>query len=134
VRDIREVPVFVTDRQRVLETLVAVTTNALEAMESTPINERFLAISLDQPSTDRARIEVRDFGVGIERHQLSRIFAAGITTKTGGSGFGLHLASLAAAELGGAISVASDGPGTGATFTLELPIADARAASAAEAA
>lgn len=39
----------------------------------------------------------------------------------GGHGFGLHSSALAAQELGGSLTVHSDGPGQGATFTLELP-------------
>jgi len=34
----------------------------------------------------------------------------------------LHSGALAAKELGGSITAHSDGPGCGASFTLELPI------------
>jgi signal transduction histidine kinase len=33
----------------------------------------------------------------------------------------LHSGALAAREMGGSLNVHSDGPGHGATFTLELP-------------
>ena len=36
--------------------------------------------------------------------------------------FGLHSAAIAVREMGGALAAHSDGTGTGATFTLELPI------------
>ena len=39
-----------------------------------------------------------------------------------GHGFGLHSGALAAKELGGTLKVRSEGPGAGATFTLELPL------------
>ena len=70
---------------------------------------------------DRVRIAVSDNGVGISPANLARIFAHGFTTKKDGHGFGLHSAGLAAKELGGSLSVHSDGPGQGAAFTLELP-------------
>jgi signal transduction histidine kinase len=53
---------------------------------------------------------------------LSRIFNHGFTTRKTGHGFGLHSGALAARELGGSLSVHSDGPGRGAIFTLELPM------------
>jgi signal transduction histidine kinase len=68
------------------------------------------------------RVSVIDNGVGIAPENLTRIFAHGFTTKSNGHGFGLHGAALAAKEMGGSLSVHSDGGGAGATFTLELPV------------
>ena len=61
----------------------------------------------------RVRISVIDNGVGITRENLTRIFNYGFTTRKHGHGFGLHSSAL---------TVQSDGPGKGATFTLELPL------------
>ena len=130
VLDTAALPELELDRLRLLEILVAVMTNAVEAMRDLPLAERFLVLCLDQPEPDSVRIEIRDFGVGIEEHLLAKVFAAGFTTKDDDGGFGLHLASLAAGELGGSLRVASDGPGTGATFTLEIPVASARRVNA----
>jgi C4-dicarboxylate-specific signal transduction histidine kinase len=69
----------------------------------------------------QALVSMADNGVGIPSENLTRIFSHGFTTKKNGHGFGLHSSSIAAKELGGQLSVASDGPGKGATFTLELP-------------
>ena len=57
---------------------------------------------------------------------LGRIFTLGFTTRKDGHGFGLHSAALAAAEMGGSLVAESDGLGQGATFTLELPMAEPR--------
>ena len=54
-------------------------------------------------------------------------FNFGFTTKGQGNGFGLHSAANAMTELGGTISVHSDGIGTGAAFTLEFPFTAADA-------
>ena len=48
--------------------------------------------------------------------------SSAFTTKKDGHGFGLHSCALAAQEMKGALRVHSDGPGCGATFTLELPM------------
>ena len=69
----------------------------------------------------RLRITVRDNGAGIAPENLTRIFAHGFTTRKDGHGFGLHSGALAAREMGGDLQAFSQGPGKGATFTLELP-------------
>jgi hypothetical protein len=58
---------------------------------------------------------VIDNGVGIPPENLTRIFNHGFTTRKGGHGFGLHSGALAAKEMGGSLTVQSDGPGQGAT-------------------
>jgi signal transduction histidine kinase len=65
---------------------------------------------------------VSDNGTGIAPEVLARVFEHGFTTRKDGHGFGLHGAALMAAEMGGALVVASEGPGRGATFTLDLPL------------
>jgi signal transduction histidine kinase len=72
-------------------------------------------------SNDRFRIAIMDNGVGISRENLAQVCNLGFTTKKDGHGFGLHSALAAAQEMGGSLTVQSDGPGRGATFTLELP-------------
>jgi signal transduction histidine kinase len=59
---------------------------------------------------------------GFHQENLIRIFSHGFTTRKDGHGFGLHSGALAAREMGGRLSVQSEGPGRGATFTLELPL------------
>jgi signal transduction histidine kinase len=65
---------------------------------------------------------VADNGNGIAPEDLARIFAHGFTTRKDGHGFGLHSCALAAHEMGGSLSVHSDGVGQGATFTLDVPL------------
>ena len=75
------------------------------------------------------RLEVRDTGVGIEPEFLPRVFDAfeqgdsRITRQFGGLGLGLAICKAIMDIHGGAIHAHSDGPGTGATFTVELPVA-----------
>jgi signal transduction histidine kinase len=69
----------------------------------------------------RVHLSVADNGTGISVENLARIFNHGFTTRKGGHGFGRHSGTLAAKELGGALTAHSNGPGTSATFVLELP-------------
>jgi signal transduction histidine kinase len=74
------------------------------------------------------RVEVSDTGPGIEPQKLSRIFEAFEQAATGSSaGLGLGLAICKAlVDLhGGTIEAQSAGPGTGASFVVELPCCDA---------
>jgi signal transduction histidine kinase len=70
-----------------------------------------------------ARILVKDNGAGIAPENRERLFSQGFTTREGGHGLGLHSSALAAKLLGGRLRLESEGPGRGATATLELPLA-----------
>ena len=124
-------PAVNTDRHKVLQILVNLITNAQQAMEETPAADRKLAIAASCSDGGHVAIAIRDSGCGIAQEDLTRVFNHGFTTKHSGHGFGLHSAANAATEIGGSLSGASDGPGTGATFTLKLPLAQPNAAKQA---
>ena len=65
-------------------------------------------------------LEVTDNGVGIAAENPKILFAAGYTTKDGGSGLGLHSTANFVIGSGGRIHVLSDGIGKGATIRVEL--------------
>jgi len=74
----------------------------------------------------RFSIELADNGVGIAREHLELVFAPGFTTCKSRRGFGLHDSILSARSMDGQLRCASQGPGQGAVFTLELPPVAAR--------
>ncbi|HEX8825396.1 MAG TPA: HAMP domain-containing sensor histidine kinase, partial [Archangium sp.] len=121
VRQLRFLPLVLTDKHKVLMILVNLISNAKYAMDGTPAEQRILTVKLDLPVPDRVCIEIHDNGMGIPEDMVTRIFQYGFTTRKEGHGFGLHSSALAAQELGGSLTVHSDGPGRGATFKLELP-------------
>jgi hypothetical protein len=129
VRDYEDIPPVVLDKQKVLQVLVNLINNAKYAISDGGKPQRVLTIRVAATGdeTGRARIEVRDNGIGIPPENLTRIFSHGFTTRKHGHGFGLHSCSLTAKEMGGCLRAHSDGPGKGATFTLELPLATANA-------
>ncbi|AKJ05074.1 histidine kinase/DNA gyrase B/HSP90-like ATPase [Archangium gephyra] len=114
-------PPVMTDRHKVLMILVNLISNASNAMDTLPVEQRRLSVTLEGPTDGLVRIQVRDNGVGIAPELLTRIFHYGFSTREDGHGFGLHSSALAAEELGGSLRAHSDGPGQGATFTLVLP-------------
>jgi signal transduction histidine kinase len=110
------------DKHKVLQILVNLISNAKHAMKDSPAKTLTLKI---ESSGERVLVSVGDTGYGIAPENMTRIFAHGFTTKKDGHGFGLHSGALAATELGGSLRAHSDGPGRGAIFTLELPLAAA---------
>ena len=114
-----EVPPFDMDKNRVMEILVNLIQNAKQAVADRGGDGRVIIRGSVQD--DRVVISVQDNGTGIAPENLASVFNHGFTTKPDGHGFGLHTSANAATEMKGSLVAHSDGPGTGATFTLEVP-------------
>jgi PAS domain S-box-containing protein len=121
VREYEEVPPITIDKHKAVQILVNLIRNAKQACDDSGSAAKRMTVRVTN-SGGSVRVAVIDNGVGIPPENLTRIFAHGFTTKPDGHGFGLHGGALAARELGGTLSVHSDGGGAGATFTLELPV------------
>ena len=84
---------------------------------------------------NEAVIRVTDNGRGIEPELLPKIFdlfvqgSQSIARSEGGLGIGLTLLRSLVELHKGRVDVHSDGPGTGSTFTVTLPLAEARTAA-----
>jgi signal transduction histidine kinase len=120
VREFEDVPPINLDKHRILQILVNLIRNAKHACQDSGRAGRRLTVRVTN-GEGRIKISVTDNGVGIAPENLARIFSHGFTTRKDGHGFGLHSGALAAKEMGGSLTARSDGPGQGATFTLELP-------------
>lgn len=83
-------------------------------------------------------ITVSDTGIGIPEEFLPHVFDrfrqadAGISRVRGGLGLGLAITRHLVELQGGRIFVASDGPGKGSTFRIDLPLRSAHAGRAVE--
>ena len=77
------------------------------------------------------QLVVRDTGQGIDAAKLPHVFdmfwqAEPATSRSyGGLGLGLSIAQRLVELHGGEIAVHSDGPGTGTSFVVRLPVAPA---------
>jgi two-component system NtrC family sensor kinase len=65
-------------------------------------------------------IRVTDRGAGIDPEHLKTMFEPFVTTKPGGTGLGLYICDDIVKRHGGSLTVHSQ-PGSGTTFTVELP-------------
>ncbi len=120
-REFAAVPQLNVDKHKLLQILVNLLRNAKHACQQGTQRPRRIVVRV-APGETGISIAVTDNGVGIPAENMTRIFTYGFTTKQEGHGFGLHSGALAAREMGGALHAASEGPGYGATFTLDLPL------------
>jgi signal transduction histidine kinase len=123
VRQFSDVPPATVDKHKVLQILVNLVNNAKYALDGSGRPDKRLAVGIAVNGDNRLKITVTDNGVGIPPENLTKIFSHGFTTRKNGHGFGLHSGANAAREMGGRLSVHSEGIGKGATFTLDLPLA-----------
>lgn len=115
---------FISDKTKIMQILVNLIQNAKDSvLASDPKKEKKVSLyTKKQDNADYVDVIVQDSGIGIDKSNLTRIFAFGFTTKAKGHGFGLHSSALLAKELGGQLRAESDGLGLGATFILTLPL------------
>ncbi|WP_413793187.1 MULTISPECIES: sensor histidine kinase [unclassified Pseudomonas] len=129
VKEFSDIPQMPLDKHRVLQILVNLINNAKQALDAGVNRPPQIILRLEVVDEGRVRVEVEDNGEGIAQDNLARVFEHGFTTRVDGHGFGLHSGILAAHEMGGELTAQSAGPGKGALFILELPLALAQDAS-----
>ena len=124
VREFQAIPDVIVDKQKVLQILVNLISNAKYALTTAELDDKTLTVRIatSNDQTECIRIDVIDNGVGIPPENLTRIFSHGFTTKQDGHGFGLHSCALAAQSIGGSLTVQSDGLNRGAAFSLHIPL------------
>jgi signal transduction histidine kinase len=112
------------DRMRIDQIVSNLLSNALKYGENNPIE-----ISIGREA-DRARLVVRDHGIGIAAADLPRIFERferAAARHVGGFGLGLWIVRQVVDALGGTIAVESR-LGSGSVFIVELPLEPTRGA------
>ncbi|MBI9091652.1 MAG: HAMP domain-containing protein [Desulfobacterium sp.] len=120
-REFMPMPPLMLDRHKVVHIILNLIKNAKHSLAVCGRKHKRLTIRVIRTDNDYLRVEVSDNGVGITQENMTRIFSYGFTTKKNGHGFGLHSGALNANEMGGSLKAHSDGPGKGATFSLEFP-------------
>lgn len=110
------------NRHKVLQVLVNLIGNGVNALEDVEPSARVMTLTTSMPGENQVSVSVSDTGVGISKENLADIFTYGFTTRDTGHGFGLHSCLQLASEMGGSLSAHSDGVGKGASFTLTLPV------------
>lgn len=109
-----------SDSKRLRQILVNLVGNAIKFTEEGSV--RIVVRYHDEDSVPRVQIDVIDTGIGLNEHQLSRLFQAftqadsSVNRTFGGTGLGLAISQRLAHLLNGEITVKST-PGQGSTFS-----------------
>jgi signal transduction histidine kinase len=110
----------VCDSYRIEQVVENLLTNAIKYGGGHPIE-----VALDRPDSNRIRIRVKDYGIGIPTEMQSKIFdrfeRGGATISFAGLGLGLYIAREIVTAHQGTIRVESQ-PGHGALFIVEIPV------------
>jgi two-component system, NtrC family, sensor kinase len=114
----QELPPLAIDRDKIQQTLINLTLNAIEA---TPSGGKIRLSSHYFEEKKIIEITVSDTGDGILPENLLKIFDPFFTTKKNGTGLGLAITHGIIEQHGGTISAEST-PGKGTTFVVRLPL------------
>ncbi|MBI3514672.1 MAG: histidine kinase [Proteobacteria bacterium] len=129
-----ELPLIRADRDQLMQVVVNLLSNAVKF---SPARRGRVRVAVDA-AADALELRVSDNGPGIAPGDQDTIFEKfhqvgdPLSGKPQGSGLGLAICRRIVEHLGGRIRVDS-APGAGATFAVQLPFADAKAAEAAAA-
>jgi len=114
-KDVRE-PRVLVDRDRIMQALVNLAKNALEAMP----DGGALTLGYRCEGKGWVVLEIADTGKGLGEADIQKVFDPGFSTKEGGLGLGLHIAREIVRLHGGDMTVRSR-EGEGSIFSLWLP-------------
>jgi len=115
-------PPVLADRIQLQQVTLNLIMNAAEAMAQNSSEERKIILRTHAADTC-VRVSVRDFGRGIDREDLERVFQPFFTKKGTGLGMGLAISKSIIEAHGGRIW-GENQPDGGAIFAFELPVMD----------
>lgn len=117
-------PVYIRgEKPELMQVLVILANNSVHAL--TGVKQKKACLKTELVNHEWVRISFGDNGYGIKKEMLEIIFTPFTTTKasTEGTGMGLYNAKKIIERHKGKIWAESEGPGKGAVFVIELPIA-----------
>ena len=116
-----DLPAVRGDRIELLQVLLNLLANAIDAMEGVERSARRITITTSRLDQGAVVVAVKDCGVGPEAVDMQRMFTLSYTTKATGTGVGLSLSRSIIQAHRGRIW-ASQNADRGATFSFSLPV------------
>jgi two-component system sensor histidine kinase DctS len=115
-------PKVLADQVLIEQVLLNLTRNAIEAMQQTPPEQRFLRIQVSLDAAEQGlAVEVADRGHGIAPTVAERLFSPFFSTKSSGMGMGLNICRTAIEFHGGTLNHRPN-PAGGSIFRFVLPL------------
>jgi PAS domain S-box-containing protein len=108
------------DAVQLQQVLLNLLMNSLEAMQSIPGGERRILISTKCEGNSSALVSVRDYGGGLPKEDLDKVFTQFYSTKPNGMGMGLTIVRSIVEAHGGKLS--AENTDEGARFFFTLPV------------
>lgn len=113
-------PLLVADQTLLVQVLVNLLSNAIDAMQGLPAATRHLSLTVAANGADQVLFSVADSGTGLDRNQADKLFVPFFTTKPDGLGLGLAICRSVAEAHGGRLWAAPN-PSGGTVFHLAIP-------------
>ena len=117
----KDLPLIEGDPVQIQQVLVNLISNALDAMQQTPLSRRKIEINTAGNGDNEVRLSVRDHGTGIRTEVRERLFDRFFTTKEQGLGMGLAIVRSIVESHGGDIQAENVADG-GTRFYFTLPV------------
>lgn len=117
-------PSIHVDRIQIVQVLVNLISNALDAIEGVepPADQRHaILVEAARRDDDRIELRVHDTGIGLGSENAPQMFEPFFTTKADGLGMGLAISRTIVEAHGGTLDAAT-GRGRGAVFVFTLPV------------
>jgi PAS domain S-box-containing protein len=114
-------PAVEADPVHLQQVLLNLLMNSLEAMQHTPVERRRVVICTKHEADGFVSVSVRDYGSGLPKDDLARVFAHFYSTKPNGMGMGLTIVRSIVEAHGGKLS--AENTEDGARFSFRLPVA-----------
>jgi len=122
-RLLEDLPLVFVDRIQIQQVVLNLLSNSFEALSDTACDARVIKIETALADDGSIVIRVADNGRGFDHREAERLFDAFYTTKPDGLGLGLSTSRALADAHGGRLWAESNVP-RGATFLLQLPVAN----------
>jgi signal transduction histidine kinase len=116
-----DLPKVMVDRTQLQQVIVNLVINAIQAMTTSEVAHRNIAIRTQQIDAETVCCIVEDSGPGIDAEHLTRLFDSFFTTKETGMGLGLPIARSIIEAHSGLIRADNKSTLGGARLIIELP-------------
>ena len=115
-----QVPSIIGDRTRLMQVILNILKNSMEAIDMTG-SEKDIIVRL-MVADGLLTLQIRDNGCGFDETTGKQLFDRGFTTKSSGTGLGLHNCRSIIQSHAGDISITSEGRGRGSLTTITFKL------------